>query len=280
MPGEPFGPVVVGVDQSLMSMAAVDLAAEEAMARVAPLVVLHATGSVRSGDEAAVRAGHRLVAVAVARTRAEHPGLAVGGEVVVDDPVTALVARASGASLLVVGGRQRRTPPGASDLATRIGARVELPFIVYRPLAHPPSVVLPRPVLLAVSGGGSEDAPVEFAFAEAALRGAPLLAVHVWAAPADTAADRRRDDRAAAIAAHEEAEHVLVAALERWAEKYPDVRVHLAARHGLDVPVALTAASSTSQLAVIGRGRRSGPVFDVLIRCAHCPVAVVPHVMA
>jgi hypothetical protein len=275
MSGEPFGPVVVGVDPSPMSTAAVDLAAEEALARVAPLVVVHAVDDVGG---AAMRAAHRLVEVAVAQTRAEHPGLAVSGEVVVDDPVTALVARASGASLLVVGGRERRAAVGAGGLATRIGALIEIPFIVYRPLEHPPSVVLPRPVLLGVSGTAGSDAPVEFAFAEAALRGAPLFAVHVWAAPADTAGDRGRDDWAAAIAAHAEAEHVLVAALERWAEKYPEVRVHLAARHSLDVPVALTAASSSSQLAVIGRGKRTGPVFDVLVRRAHCPVAVVPHI--
>jgi hypothetical protein len=274
MSGEPFGPVVVGVDASSMSLAAVDLAAEEAMARVAPLVVLHA---VEDGDDAAMRAAHRLVAVAVAQTRAEHPGLAVSGEVVVDDPVAALVARASGASLLVVGGLERRAAPFAGGVATRISAQTEIPFIVYRPLEHPPSVILPRPVLLGVSGAAGCEAPVEFAFAEAALRGAPLLAVHVWAAPADTSADRGRDDRAAAIAAHGEAEQVLIAALERWAEKYPEVRVHLAARHGLDVPVALTAASSSSQLAVIGRRERTGPVFDVLMRRAHCPVAVVPH---
>ena len=73
---------------------------------------------------------------------------------------------------------------------------------------------------------------------------------------------------------------MLVAALERWAEKYPDVRVRLAARHGLDVPVALTAASGVSQLAVVGRGQRTGPVFDVLTRRAHCPVAVIPRVAA
>jgi hypothetical protein len=98
----------------------------------------------------------------------------------------------------------------------------------------------------------------------------------VWTAPADAAPERELDDRAA----HEGAQHILLSALERWTEKYPEVEVRIAARHSLDVPVALTAASSISQLAVIGRGHRTGPVFDVLTRRAHCPVAVVPHAAA
>jgi hypothetical protein len=266
MSGEPFGPVLVDVDPSSTSLAAVDLAADEAMARVAPLVVVHAVE--RPGD-AAMEAARRLVSVAVARTTAEHPGLAAGGAVVPGDPAKVLIARASEASLLVVSRR---------DVAARLAGRLPVPLIVHRPLAHPPSVVLPRPVLLGVSGAPGSDRPVEFAFAEASLRGAPLLAVCVWAAPAETAAGRGGGDRAAAIHAHEEAEGVLVAMLDRWADKYPGVRVRLAARHGLDVPVALTAASSASQLAVIGLRDWTGRVFDVLMRRAGCPVAVVPHV--
>lgn len=273
MPGEPLRPVIVGVDPSPLNPAAVDLAAEEAMARVAPLVVVHA---MEGSDDAAVTAAHRLVATAVARTRAEHPGLAVAGEVVDGDAVTALVERARDASLLVLGERGRRPAPGAPDVPARTSELLPVPLMVHRPLEHPPSVVLPRPVLLGVSGAAGSDGTIEFAFAEAALRGAPLLAVHVWATPTD----RGHDERAGASSDREEAERVLVAALERWAEKYPEVRVRLAARRGLDVPVVLTAASSICQLAVVGRGRRTGPVFEVLTRRAHCPVAVVPHATA
>jgi hypothetical protein len=246
-------------------MAALDVAAEEATARVAPLVVLHAIS--REDEEAAAR---RLLAVAVGRTQAEHPGLAVSGEVVVADVVDALVTRSSGASVLVMGG-----DGWSADLVTRVAARSSVPLVVHRPLESAPAVVLPRPVALGVAGYGDSDAPVGFAFEEAAMRGAPLLALHVWAAPADTADDRRRDDRAAAIRAHDAAEQILVAALEPWTDKYPEVRIHLAARHGLDVPLALAGASRTSQLVVIGRDRRTGPVFDVLVRRAGCPVAVM-----
>ena len=44
MTTEPVDPVIVGVDGTLTSLAAVDLAAEEALARVTPLLVLHAHG--------------------------------------------------------------------------------------------------------------------------------------------------------------------------------------------------------------------------------------------
>ena len=99
--------------------------------------------------------------------------------VTLGDPATVLAERASEASLLVLSGR---------DVAARLAGRFSVPFLVYRQLAHPPTVELPRPVLLGVSGAPGSDRPVEFAFAEAALRGAPLLAMHVWSASAGAAA--------------------------------------------------------------------------------------------
>jgi nucleotide-binding universal stress UspA family protein len=87
-------------------------------------------------------------------------------------------------------------------------------------------------------------------------------------------------DREALARAHEDAEDVLTEALDRWAEKYPDVVVHRAVRHGLDVPVALGAASRTAQLTVVGSSHSArssmGSVAQALVRRAGCPVAVVP----
>lgn len=274
---EPAGPVIVGVDGSPTSLSAVDLAAEEAMGRVAPLVVLHAVGRDEGTEEAS-----RLVAVAVSRARAEHPGLSVDHELATGDPGTVLVNRSRGACLLVMGHRRSRAfgeMPVASAAAKVVG-EVEVPLIVHRPLDTTTDVPLPRPVLVGIAELAGSEPLVEFAFAEASLRGAPLVAMHVWSLPEDSVPAGVHPDRDALARAHDDAEDALTEALDRWAEKYPDVVVHRAVRHGLDVAVALGAASRSAQLAVVGSSHRArssmGSVAQALVRRAGCPVAVVP----
>jgi len=284
--------VVVGVDGSATSLAALDLAADEAMARVAPMVVLHAVGPDERMDDVS-----RLVAAAVGRASAEHPGLSVDCEVVTGEPADVLVRRSPDACLLVMGHRQSRAfgeLPIESAVA-RLVDRVEAPLIVHRPLDTSMDVPLPRPVLIGVADAGS-DRMVEFAFAEAALRGAPVLAVHVWSAPGDSAPAGTHAGTRELAEAHDDAERVLTEALDRWADKYPEVTVYRAVRHSLDVPVVLTAASRAAQLVVVGSARPAtaaertamgggpgayrpamGSVAMAMVRRAGCPVAVIPE---
>src|SRR6266487_3384353 len=109
MARQPFGPVIVGVDGSGASLAAVELAAEEAMARVAPLTVVHVRGeSVRygGGHVEAPEEARRVVALAVGRAQSEHPGLSVTARLVPGEPAAVLAELSRGASLLVVGHRE------------------------------------------------------------------------------------------------------------------------------------------------------------------------------
>jgi len=277
---EPVGPVVVGVDGSATSLAALDLAADEAMGRVAPLVVLHAVGPDEGVDEAS-----RLAAVAVGRARSEHPGLSVDHELVTGDAAAVLVERSCGACLLVMGHRRSRGfgEQPVESAAARIVGEVDVPLIVHRPLDHTTVVPLPRPVLVGVAGDAGTDPLVEFAFAEASLRGAPLLAMHVWSVPADSGPAGVHPGADQLESARAEAERILTDAVDRWSEKYPEVAVELAVRHSLDVPVALSAASRSAQLAVVGARHQPsetrpalGSVALAMVRRASCPVAVIP----
>jgi hypothetical protein len=63
-------PVVVGVDGTLASIGALDLAAEEAMARVVPLVVVY---TVAPPLDPRLPQHRRLLDLAVSRACADHP---------------------------------------------------------------------------------------------------------------------------------------------------------------------------------------------------------------
>jgi nucleotide-binding universal stress UspA family protein len=276
MPAEPVGPVVVGVDGSKAAMEAVDLAAEEAAGRVTPLVVVH----VRDPRTDGVDAGARPLGVALSRARAEHPALSAAAVQDVGDPTDLLVARAWQASLLVVGHNGRCASGGlrADSVAHRLIGQTSVPILVHRPLATEGAPPLPRPVLVGVASAPGDDAVLEFAFAEADLRGAPLRALYVWRAGV------AHDDEPALSGftlAWEEAGRLLEQALLPWSEKYPEVPVTTVLRHGIDVSVAMSAASRCAQLVVVGSPARHGArptpsVAQILVHRAGCSVAVVP----
>jgi nucleotide-binding universal stress UspA family protein len=269
MANEPMGPVVVGVDGSPVSMRALDLAAEEAVGRVTPLVVVYAQ---RSGGPADARlVGRRLLAVAESRARSEHPALAVTTELVTGYAADALVARSHEACLVVVGRRGNGGGVGLpiGSVALSVASRAASPVLVYRALDFGRFVVPPRPVLVGVDGLEPADAAVEFSFIEAELRGAPLHAVYVRPEPDGAQTDRHRRALSDAVAG--------------WAGKYPDVPVVEQVRHGANVAETLIEASRGAQLAVVGASAPDGlsqlvlgSVSISLARHGGCPVAVVP----
>jgi hypothetical protein len=254
---EPTGPVVVGVDGSAGSLAAVELAAEEALVRVTPLVIVHTGGDIAEAD--------RLAAAA----RCEHPGLSVSATTVRDEPGDALIAMGGTACLLVVA--------GDAHFAGHVAGRAQVPIIVHRPLAAAPPSELSRPVAVGVAALAGSEPVLGFAFAEASLRGAPLLAVHVWSRPADTRTGPPVYDYPGA---RDHAERMLAEAVAAWSEKFPDVQVCWTAKHSLDVAAALRVVAHAAQLLVVGRMSHAGaprPVPAELVRRGFCPVAVVPQ---
>ncbi|GAA3044099.1 universal stress protein [Actinokineospora globicatena] len=116
-------PVVVGVDGSAAGAAALAFAVGEAVLHGVDLEVVHTWSPVAFPDMWAVQPLDADLAALAAREegllrrlvephRAAHPGLTVRTVVVRDRPVRALLDRAAGARLLVVGGRGRHAHPG------------------------------------------------------------------------------------------------------------------------------------------------------------------------
>ncbi|WP_240135675.1 universal stress protein [Streptomyces sp. MUM 178J] len=286
------GVVVVGVDGSASSLAAVEAAAREARLRGAGLRVVHAfiwpalhvpLGPSPSGPpEGGLRnLADRLVAEAVDRARAAAPEVEVSRAVVTGEPLTVLEAQSRAAELVVVGSRGMGGFVGllVGSTAVHLAAHGRCPVLVVR---EQPSAE--GPVVLGVDGSAAGGPAVDFAFAEAELRKAPLVALHAWTTwnapmPAPQDPSMPYANPPGALAGEEE--RLLSEALAGRQERYPGVVVEHRAVHG-GTREELIEASRSAQLVVVGsRGRGGftglllGSVSQALLHHAHCPVTVV-----
>ncbi|MEU9710301.1 universal stress protein [Streptomyces sp. NPDC047967] len=296
------GLVVVGADGSESGFAAVEVAAREAQARGTGLRVVHALvwpvmytlprpfpgGTSPLGpppmdlSEARLREmAEGLVAEAVGRARAVAPDVEVSHAVVAGEPLTVLEAESRTAELVVVGSRGLGAFTGllAGSTAVHLVAHGRCPVLVVREQSGADG-----PVVLGVDGSAAGEPAVDFAFATAERRKAPLVALHAWTtwnallpAPQDASAPYANPPGALA----EEEETLLSEALAGHRARYPDVAVEHRVVHG-PTREALIDASRSAQLMVVGaRGRGGfaglllGSVSQAVLHHAHCPVAVV-----
>lgn len=111
------GRVVVGWDDDEQSRVALEAGAAEAVDRGQPLHLVHAWGPVAVAHYDVAVGADTITALeeaersalerAIRETAQRHPALAVTGELVLGTPAAAIVARSTGASLIVVGTRRR-----------------------------------------------------------------------------------------------------------------------------------------------------------------------------
>ncbi|MBB1254010.1 universal stress protein [Streptomyces alkaliterrae] len=283
------GQVVVGVDGSPSSLAAVAVAAREARLRGCALRIVHAflwpvlrvpleASPLGPPDGGLRNEALRLLRDAVMHAAKAEPDVEATSALVTGEPLTVLEKESRTARLMVVGSRGLGGFVGLllGSTAVHLAAHGHCPVLVVRG-----TPVADGPVLLAVDGSPAGAGAVEFAFAEASLRGAELLACHVWnerlyVGPGDPPnavydPDRLRDAE----------ERLLAEALAGCADRYPDVRVTRKLLTGRTRPV-LIETSRQAQLTVVGaRGRGGfaglllGSVSQALLHHAESPVAVV-----
>jgi len=287
-------PVVVGVDGSDESMRAVEWAALEAKRHGTALRIVSAPvmpPRMRALDRSpgtvadALRAmSSHALGEAVTRAEEVTTGLAIDTELLAGAAAIGVTESGAGALMLVVGAR------GAGGFAAMLLGSVSryaamharCPVAVVREAT---SAVI-REVAVGIRDAHDTTAPLAFAFEEAALRGATLVAVHScgsllsapggpWTGkPAGRAAAGGED-------VSEEARQDLAEALRTWQDKYPDVPVRLDVVHGHP---AKTLASYSARADLVVIGRRGGPVTGpaigaiqhAVLHHAHGPVAVVP----
>ncbi|MEV7281625.1 universal stress protein [Streptomyces sp. NPDC093111] len=282
-------PLVVGVDGSDASLAAVDWAVDEALRHALPLRIVHASlweryeGGVP--DAYADRPSGRLhteyiVGSAADRALLRALGLALTTDVLPEDPAGALLREGRDAALLVVASRGRGEFAdlllGSVSLA--VAARASCPVVVVRGDGQALAARHGR-VLLGVGEHDADSPAVRFALREAAARDAELDAVRAWRRPAHLPLPDGGTDT------HEEARASdgLDEALDAGVHEHPGVRV---LRSTVEGPAhrALVERSAAADLLVVGARRRDGLLGLELGRVAHralhhasCPVAVVPQ---
>jgi len=286
-------PVVIGVDGSTGSQNALRWGLELAERRGSVVRLLHAydpaMSDIRIGD--GYQAGMLTEMYDAARDQLEaanlvahesHPGLVISTRLVDDSAAAALIDESHDAQAVVMGSH------GTSAFSTLVAGSTTMNVATH---ARCPVVAVPsapatafggRGIVVGVDGSELSDGAIAFAFREAAETGAPLTALIAWMDPVApsvaAAAFPTHDDATRRLRqAHEQ----LLAWVEPWSHKYPDVVVHRRVVH--EHPVrALAAASDGAQLLVVGcRGRGAvrsillGSVSHGVLHLATSPVAVV-----
>jgi nucleotide-binding universal stress UspA family protein len=285
------GPIVAATDGSEESLQAVDWAAQEAELRGLPLRIVSAAALPPRMAEHQTAAGVATVADTVISNRdrglaaATQRATAIAPDILVDadglggSPAQAITEAGSGASMLVVGSRGMGafTALILGSVSRYAAAHAACPVVVVREqttAAHPQ-------VAVGIGDPTEASAALSFAFEEAALRKASLIAVHAL----DSGGDVSRASRAmAAPGAHALEERVagqLQALLADWQTRYPDVQASYDFVHG-HPGRALVGLSARADLVVLGRHRPDGflpgpgAVRHAVLNHAHGPVVIVP----
>jgi nucleotide-binding universal stress UspA family protein len=290
-------PVVVGVDGSPQSEVAAQHAADAAVRRAAPLMLVHGyLHPFRYGvpfDPYAVRLpppsadAMQMLDEMAAELRTIRPELTVATRQSPGGPAAALVDASQHAQLVVVGSRGHGGFAGLllGSVSTQVATHARCPVLVIRPPDRPAESIglSAGPVVVGVDGSAGSGLALSFAADEAARRGATLVVMYVWSLNPATPLRPTYEETEAAAA--ESAEAVLAAAVAEARADQPKLDVEARLVHALDPTATLVETSREAGLLVVGSrghggfaGLLLGSTSQALIHHAHCPVVIAhPH---
>ena len=280
--------VIVSIDGSEQSLAAVRTAAVEAFHRQEALRIVHAfiwqslhvdVGPVADLPGTGLRHhAEDLLAEAAVEAGKAAPQVPVTTALVDGSATPVLLEESRRSSLLVLGDRGLGGLSGLiiGSVAVHAAAHAHCPVLVVR--GTEPAT---GPVVVGVDGSEASQLAVGFAFAASAQRGAELVAVHVWNDAVADGSSAWRERGFADGLIEQQARRTLSESLAGWHQQYPDVVVR-------PVPVrghprhALVGWSRKAQLVVLGthgrdtfKGLVLGSVSQAVLHHSACPVAVV-----
>lgn len=292
--GSATGAVVVGVDGSESATHAVRWAAELAAQRRLPLHITYGYGLIGryyGGDftvpadilESVGDDAKRVVAEAAEQAKVVSPDLRVEVQVIDQPPIPLLTQLSRDAAMVVLGssGLGGFTGMLAGSTAVGVAMHARSPVVVVRPRDGETEPPAEGPVVVGVDGSPLSERAIAYAFEEASLRDAPLVAVHAWLDVEYESAFNRAREFFEGGPVEQDEERLLAERLAGWQEKYPDVHVERVVAK--DKPRhQLLDRSATARLVVVGsRGRGGfaglllGSTSQALVHHAQCPVMIV-----
>jgi nucleotide-binding universal stress UspA family protein len=287
--------VIVGVDGSPASDAAVSWAAHEAVIRDVSLTLMHVANPAASTwsqapllDDFAewqTAEGRSILAngLKIARdTAGDGVQILIDTEFLTAATVPTLVDLSSDATLIVVGTN------GRGALARGLLGSVSSGLVRHAhcsvAVIHDEAPLMPHPaqapVLVGIDGSPSSELAMAIAFDEASRRHVDLIALHAWC-DAETS-DFPSVDWPEVKA--EEKKRLMTGALAGWLKRYPDVTVQTRLVRGRPAR-ALVETSESAQLVVVGsHGRNAltrtllGSVSNAVVQSVRAPVIVARSV--
>ena len=282
--------IIVGVDGSPASNAAVCWAAHDAVMRRTPLTLMHlADPAAPTWSQAPLldefadwqEAEGRSILANALKIAHEAAGdtvrIPIDSQFMSSAPVPKLVDLSKEAKLIVVGnsGRGALARGLFGSVSSGLVRHAHCPVAVIRdeaPLTPHPTQA---PVLVGIDGSTASKLATSIAFEEASRRHVDLIALHAWS-------DREIFELPGVdwSVVKAEEERLLAEVLTGWQERYPDVTVHKLLV--CDRPArALVETSESAQLVVVGsHGRNAltrmlfGSVSNAVVQSVRTPVIV------
>ncbi|MFC7530089.1 universal stress protein [Actinoplanes sp. GCM10030250] len=283
--------IVVAVDGTDSSRAAVRWAAREAELSNQPLLLVHvmdwdwAAARYDFGSEhfeTARKSADGIAARAATEATTVAPAIDVSTDVAIGDPSAQLIIASEGAHLLVLGNRGRGGFAGLhlGSVSQRVAMHAACPIVVVRGRTTP----LQGPIAVGIDDTDGADEVLEAAFTAARARGTSLSVIRSFVPvlmsywghlpPAQVHTPEQDDAERARLTAQ----------LAPWREKYPDVPVEILLSHD-SAAALLVGVSHGTQLVVVGSrghgviaGTLLGSTGLQLLHHAECPVLIVrPH---
>jgi nucleotide-binding universal stress UspA family protein len=282
--------IVVGVDGSPGSDAAVRWAAREAMMRSVPINLINVVAptlvsSAMAPNHTITQGEEERAREILSRARQMIETLAGGNRPDIQTErqyagvVPRLVCASNDALMVVVGDGRRTSGRGMlGSVATGLLHHANCAVAVVPDADSAQQGASDAPVLVGIDGSTASEGAVALAFEEASRRGVPLVALLAWS-DVGVFPILGMDWRTY----RDEGAELLSERLAGWQERYPDVRVHR--RLVCDVPERwLVDESKNAQLVILGSGGRAGyagahlgSVTSAVVRSAAVPVIVVRH---